>query len=306
MIRSSIAVAFLLALLCAPTVVHAKPAPPDPAARALNALIDRQIAAWSEGTEGDMASPDVFGKDATFAVTGGAAGDDDPAVPADRLVGTVVSATWITASRITHRAVTRSGDGRSAWLSFDIHMKVDRTEDGVADFPERDYRVSYIAASTADGWRILGGTWSTAQGNAPVNKAALAGKLRALAPVPAHASDAALRDAFLATLTAPLDPATAARADLVTIGSGPGERTVSGAVLAKAWKAAWQGKLTVDGAPATYLAPSGTTGWVVANVQLAKRAGKRAYAIPFRLVFVFDQDAQRAWHLVHAHLAVAP
>jgi len=197
-------------------------------------------------------------------------------------------------------------DGKSAWISFELYMKVDRTEDGVASFPERDYRVTELAVSTADGWKLAGGTWSQERDNATINKLAVAGKAPALARLASEVGDKSLREAFAAMIGAPLGATAGARKDLVVFGSGFGERTVGGAGFKKAWDAAWQGHLAIVGANIAHLAPSGTTGWVVANVELAKKAGKQSYKIPFRLVCVFDQDATGAWSLVHAHFAVAP
>jgi ketosteroid isomerase-like protein len=75
--------------------------------------------------------------------------------------------------------------------------------------------------------------------------------------------------------------------------------TSGGAGLAKAWAAAWANHLTIDAPVVATLAPSGTTGWVIANVSL----DKKTYKIKFRVLFVFDKDASGAWSLVHAHFA---
>jgi len=93
--------------------------------------------------------------------------------------------------------------------------------------------------------------------------------------------------------------------DLVAFGSASRERTVGGAAFAKAWDAAWRGRVAMIGAPVVRLAPSGTTGWMIANVALTKKAGNVTYTIPFRLFFVFDQGDGGAWTLAHAHFAVA-
>jgi hypothetical protein len=70
-------------------------------------------------------------------------------------------------------------------------------------------------------------------------------------------------------------------------------------VLAKGWNAAWKGKVAILSSIAR-LAPSGTTGWVAARVELAKTG----YKIQFMLFCVFDKTAAGAWQLVHAHFAV--
>jgi ketosteroid isomerase-like protein len=101
--------------------------------------------------------------------------------------------------------------------------------------------------------------------------------------------------------------AQASEADVVTkvadkqdpIGSGPNERTTSGAVLAKAWKAAWQGKSTVTSLAAR-VTEAGTTGWVAASVDLQKKG----YKVPFLVFCVFETTKDGAWSLVHVHFAV--
>src|SRR5262249_15614992 len=149
-----------------------------------------------------------------------------------------------------------------------------------------------------------GGVWSSAQANAAINAAATKGKLAALDSVgDTDPADASLRAAVTDLVGQGLDAAAAARKDLVAIGSGPNEVTTSGAPLAKAWKAAWAGHMTVLGHPRGQVAPSGTTAWVTVNVKLSKQKGATSYAVPFRLFLVFDK-AGGAWSLMHAHFAV--
>ena len=98
--------------------------------------------------------------------------------------------------------------------------------------------------------------------------------------------------------TAGIDGAAAANPDLVTFGSGPNEGTTGGSAIAKPWNASWKGKTTITASSAR-AAPSGTTGWVVASVELQKKGYK------ILIVFcVFDKNASGEWTLVHMHLAV--
>ena len=152
---------------------------------------------------------------------------------------------------------------------------------------------------TAKGWRITGGFWSEARPNAEVNDEAKAGTIHSAAPL-AAGGEKSLLDAFQQLTTGAFDDAAATRKNLVAFGSGPGERTVGGASLAKAWKAAWSGKVKTDTALA---ASSGkdTLGLVLANITLAKKD----YKIPFRVLFVFERANSTApWSVVHAHFAV--
>lgn len=190
-------------------------------------------------------------------------------------------------------------DGNSAWISFGstVHFKHGKYA-GLDEF-DTDYRITEIAVKTPNGWRIAGGMWSIPIDNAFVNKQAKAGKQYAGNPIEEGGGDASLRAAFAKLTTGPLDATAAARKDLVAFGSGFGERTVGGAVLAKAWTAAWANHLTITDPFVAAGAPSGTTGWVIADVVL----DKKTYKVRFRVLFVFDKDESGAWSLVHAHFA---
>src|SRR5262249_4004018 len=139
--------------------------------------------------------------------------------------------------------------------------------------PGRDdeWRASDVLIKTPAGWRIAALVWTPPTPNAAVNRDAKAGKLTAT-PIGGEPGDAGLRDAFAKLTASGLD---STRDDLVTIGSGPGERTV-GPAFGKAWNAAWKGHVSVVSSVAR-LTTSKTTGWVVARVELAKPG----YKIPF-------------------------
>ena len=190
-------------------------------------------------------------------------------------------------------------DGNTAWISFGskVHFKHGKYA-GLDEF-DTDYRITEIAVKTPKGWRIAAGMWSTPTDNARVNKAAKAGKQSDGNRFEGGDGDESLQTAFTKLTTGPLDATAAARKDLVAYGSGPGERTVGGAVLAKAWAAAWANHLTIVDNYVAEVAPSGTTGWVIADVLL----DKKTYKVRFRVLFVFDKDAAGAWSVVHAHFA---
>jgi hypothetical protein len=174
-----------------------------------------------------------------------------------------------------------SRDGNAAWTSL--------TKKGA-------WRASSVMVKTGGGWRIAALDLTEPKDNAAVNRDAKAGKLGALAALGGEPGDAGLRAAFAKLAT---DGIAEGYEDLVAIGSGPGERTVGGATFARAWNAAWKQKVTI-GSSIARLAPSGTTGWVVANIELAKKG----YKIPFQVFCVFDKDTAGAWTLVHIHFAV--
>jgi hypothetical protein len=132
---------------------------------------------------------------------------------------------------------------------------------------------------------------------AAVNKDAKAGPApAAFTAEPGHES---LRAAFAKLTTAGLDADAANSSELIAIGSGPGERTTSGAVFARGWNAGWKGKSTVTSSIAR-VAPSGTTGWVAANVDLSKGT----YKIPFHVFAVFDKASNGEWTLVQIQFSV--
>jgi hypothetical protein len=177
-------------------------------------------------------------------------------------------------------AVTIARDGKSAWASAITNT----------------WRASDLAVKTATGWQLAALAWTMPMANDEVNRDAKAGKL--VSPKFAgDAGDASLNAAFAKLATSGLDAGAAARGDLVAIGSGPGERTV-GPVFGKAWNAAWKGHVTIASSIAR-AAPSGTTGWVAARIELAKQG----YKIPFFAFAVFDKSASGEWSLVHIHFA---
>lgn len=244
------------------------------ATAAIEKLVEAKLAAGGK--------PDsIYLADAVFSIAGAA---DEPQVSRDRIAAIVAGAS------VTSRSVGLSADGKSAWIAIVVKRS------GV------EWRVSELAVQTAGGWRIAGGIASSGQDNKAVNAAAKTNKLT-LAALPQAKPDASLVGAFTALTTGPFDAAATARTELVAFGSGPGERTTSGPVLARAWKAAWAKRITVDGPVITRLAPSGTTGYALANISLEK-PGTPAYKIPFRLLFVFDKTGS-SWSLVHAHFATA-
>jgi len=260
----------------------------------LGKLVKAQFDAYVKQTE----NPPVFTDDVKLMVSDGSNGwhgfvtdGDIPSASAEgrSLKGHSDSNLQIVVAR----------DGNSAWISFGsmVHFKHGKYA-GLDEF-DTDYRITEIAVKTPNGWRIAGGMWSVPIDNALVNKQAKAGKQYAGNPIDEGGGDASLRAAFTKLTTGPLDAAAAARKDLVAFGSGPGERTVGGAVLAKAWAAAWANHLAIIDPFVATVAPSGTTGWVTADVML----DKKTYKVKFRVLFVFDKDEGGAWSLVHAHFA---
>jgi SnoaL-like domain len=181
-------------------------------------------------------------------------------------------------------AVAKAADGKSAWASF---VGKDKR------------RASYVLAAEPGGtWNIIAVTATKAVANAAANADAKAGKLAAPAAFTVEPGDEGLRAAFAKLTTEGLK---APSPSLVAFGSGPGERTTTGEALAKGWNAGWKGKTTIASSIAR-LAPSGTTGWVAANVALAKTG----YTIPFHLFAVFDKASSGEWTLVHLHFSVPP
>jgi ketosteroid isomerase-like protein len=188
--------------------------------------------------------------------------------------------------------ITMSRDGKSAWASFFTTLAMGDVDHGHMPL---DKRVSDFIVQTPQGWRIAARAWTDAVENPRVNKEAKAGKRKAQ-PLKPEAGDASLNAAFAKLTT---DGATNVAKDLVAIGSGPGERTVGAPAFTKPWNAAWKGKTTIVSSVAR-VAPSGTTGWVAATVELQKTG----YKIPFTVFAVFDKDGSGAWTLVHIHFTV--
>ncbi len=191
--------------------------------------------------------------------------------------------------------VKLSRDGKSAWTTG-IAGIVLTTKN--ANRRGYDLRVSSVMVKTQAGWRIAASALTEPVANQVVNDGAKAGTWTH-ATFAGAAGDASVQAAFGKLVATGLDAAAAANPDLVTIGSADGERTIGGAKLAKAWAAAWKGKAKVTSSIAG-VAPSGTTGWIGATVELPKKG----YKVPFYVFCVFDKTASGEWTLVHMHLAV--
>jgi len=208
-----------------------------------------------------------------------------------RLVGVADKPMDYSGSHVSDLAVTLSRDGQSAWASATASIALLATNTPGRDVP---WRASDVLVKTARGWRFAALAWTEPVANSKANGDAKAGKLQA-ASLDGEAGDQSLRDAFAKLAR---DGLVSSRDDLVAIGSGPGERTTSGAAFARAWNAAWKGKVAIVSSVARLL-PSATTGWVAATIALQKPG----YQLPFTVFAVFDKDASGAWTLVHIHFA---
>jgi len=262
----------------------------------LGKLLEAQFDAYVKQTE----NPPVFTDDVKLMVTDGSNGWHG-FVPDGDVPHASAEGRSLKGHSDSNMQVVVARDGNTAWMSFGstVHFKHGKYA-GLDEF-DTDYRITEIAVKTPSGWRIAGGMWSIPVDNARVNKQAKAGKQYAGNPIEDGGGDASLRTAFTRLTTGPLDATAAARKDLVAFGSGPGERTVGGTVLAKAWAGTWANHLTIADPFVAIVAPSGTTGWVIADLVL----DKKTYKVRFRVLFVFDKDAGGAWSLVHAHFATA-
>jgi hypothetical protein len=254
----------------------------------LGKLVDGQVKCC--GTNADIFTSDAVGVTTEYA--------------ADKASGIVpepyLSSGGGIAQEEAHRAISFARDGKSAWIS--LELKIMLVADNGRVGAEFNYRLSEVAVKVANGWRIAAISLTKPVDDAAANRLAIAGKLDAPGPVDNGGEDD-LRSVFEKLVSSGFDKPDAATKQLVVYGSAPGERTANGPAFAKAWNALWAKHLEVKGASA-WLAPSNTTGWVIANVNLRKVKGKTAYTIPFRLFFVFDKDAAGAWQLVHAQFAV--
>lgn len=197
----------------------------------------------------------------------------------------------------SHAPTLTNGDVKAEPLD-DVQIVASRDgKSGWASGATMNVRASDLLVKTPDGWQVAAAIWTTAVDNDRANADAKAGKLKPRS-IPGNPGPSEVADAFKKLTTDGIDAAAAKREDLVAIGSGPGERTVGGAGFARAWNAAWKGKVSIDSITSV-TAPSGTTGAVTASVQLQKSG----YKIPFLIFAVFDKT-DAGWSLVHIHFAV--
>lgn len=188
--------------------------------------------------------------------------------------------------------VQLSRDGNTAWASVE-------TEVGAAGDREwlQTYRISDVVAKIGGRWRIVASAWSEGIDNVKANKAAQSRTPPQLAPLGGGKPDPWMEGELLAWQSG-ARTTTVARKTIV-FGSAPRERTTDGPSFRKAWYATWANHVRIEPQKIAALAPSGTTGWVIANITLDKKTHK----VPFRMFVVFDKDAAGNWQLVHVHLA---
>jgi hypothetical protein len=250
-----------------------------------------EIAAWT----GKLGAERVFTKDAQIVLVQKQGGIVDAAA-----AGNPLGLVDVKSHKESDVAVTLARDQRSGVLSFTT--KVHGAKDLV-------YRVSELVVVEGDDWKVAGGMWSEPKPNDAVDKAAAAG-IEMTHPISTKLmGDDALTNAFFKMQVGPIDATAAARPDLVVFGSGPGERTVGGAKLARPWAAAWANHVPLDASGVlAKMGPTGTTGWVATDIMLEKRdAKKKLFLVPYRLFLVFDRTVDGQWSLLHAHIAtVAP
>jgi hypothetical protein len=203
-----------------------------------------------------------------------------------------------------HLEVQLSHDGNTVWASVETEVSLaqyGRDPDSGAAVDStwtESYRISDVIAKVGGRWRIVASAWSEGVDNAKVNKAAQARKPPRLEPLPDGSKpDPGLEGELIAWKGGGMDTTVAKRA--VVFGSAPGERTTDGPAFRRAWYATWVNHVGIEPQELAALAPSGTTGWVIANITL----DKKTYKVPFRIFVVFDKDAGGKWQLVHAHLA---
>src|SRR5215468_3106618 len=269
-------------------------------------LVALAVLMWSSplfASDGDEIAK-LLDKQANLATGSGAYMDDAPLVATlpYAQVGSLTNAsglvdmlappsTTLSGEDAKDRQLAIARDGKSAWATFTVRVTVQ-------DAPQL-YRVSDLLVKTSQGWRIAATAWTEAIANDVVNKEAKVGKRSFdYLVLEVKNSDAALVAAFNKLATDGVDATAATRKDLVVVGSGPGERTIGGGEFAKPWKAAWVKHVTVSSAVAR-VAPSGTTGWVIATIVL----DKRTYKVPFLVFCVFDKTAAGDWSLVHIQFA---
>jgi hypothetical protein len=281
-------------VLIASSHAHADPA------RDVAKVIDTQFSDWKAFRTGGKPTPDLYGAAAPFAMTNGGVSPElgtlGPETPTS-IFGPATLDQW----KLANLHVGIAHDGKSAWASFDANVVVLGPD---ASSAKESARGSELLAKSGERWQVIGAAWSRGLANDVANRNAKADKLGKLdAVADKDSGEQALLDAFKAMLASGLDSEAGKRAELFAIGSAPGELTTSGKVLAGGFKAAWVGHVTLDGPMLATMAPSGTTGAVLANVQLEKGTGKTAYKIPFRLFVVFDKLVT-GWSVVHVHFAV--
>jgi hypothetical protein len=280
----------VLVALC--SAAYAKD-PPD--VIAIKTLIASEATALEEG--GDPANPKVFTKTATASMPESEVENNERG----GLRGMVAGAYLIEVKPSAIR-IGLARDGKSAWVTFQAATTT--ACNSCESEPGPEVRSSQLVVKVGNAWLVETALWSVGVADAKVNKAAKAGKQDAPEKLAdADTGNASLRAALTALVTKGFDPALASNKELIGIGSAPKE-LVGFKNLVPYFNKAWAGKLAITGPVWATVAPSGTTGAVMANVELTKTEGKTTYKVPFRWFVVFDKNAAGAWAPVHVHFAV--
>jgi len=288
----------MLMILGATSAAHAKSRPTNANAE-IEALVAQQVGAADTRSEPDEAKA-PYADGAMICVTDGKDGNRE---------GPIVDPTGIGLDNLQghdekHVEVQRSRDGRTAWVSFETDVTLayygrdPDTAEAVDMKMEETYRVSDVLVQIDGRWRIVASVWSEGVANAEANKAARSRNPPRFTPLPATAKPDASLVAALTAWNGGAVAATAAKRTVV-FGSAPGERSTDGAAFRTAWLAGWSGHVGVEPAAIVALAPSGTTGWILADLVRDKGSHK----VPFRVLLVFDRLGDGGWQLVHAHFA---
>lgn len=257
----------------------------DDPIEAIKQVAGTEIDAWSHhNTEPRL----VFTDDAKIVVV-----QKDHGLVDAAKAGDVLGLSKVAKHDESNVAVTLARDHHSAVLSF------------VTKADGKTYRVSELVVREQGAWSVAAGMWSEPKANDAVNKAASAGSIAIVPIAPgSHVDMNALSDGFFAMQKGAIDKLVSP--DLIVFGSGPGERTVGGAKFAKPWAATWANHVPLASGVVSKLAPTGTTGWWAADINLEKHNPK-LYLVPFRLFLVFDKALDGTFILIHAHIAtVAP
>ncbi len=283
------------------------PAPADAIKAAITGLMQAQYAAIDKGDVDGWAvglAPDVFfiGSAATEAI----AGKDAVVADLKAVFGPALQNGGKFATKSAGLVIGVSPDLKAAWVADELEITI-TIGDQVMPLP---FRITELFVEKDGQWLVVATAWSHAMSDADAFKAVGEGKLPAPAAIAdqidagaeplAEAFNATVNDvnAFLATIPD--------RDDAFVFGTAAEEKIPGGANIKAAFGQLVQAlsvTTTKNGGVRAGIAPSGTTGYIAANLDFGATVEGNKVTVPYRFMGVYINE-EGAWKLVQVHFSI--
>ena len=203
------------------------------------------------------------------------------------------------------REIGVAPDGRGAWVAEGLTVTISGEPATVIP-----YRVTSVLSEDGGAWTVIAQAWSVGVTNEEAMAMATAGQLPPLAAIEPSVGEGA--QAMADQLQAGCADASvwlaswSERPDAFAFGSAPEEAIEGGTTIREGMGqmvAAYQMTIAVNGGMHAKLAPSGTVGFLAANLDMGMTLeGVGTVSQPYRALFVYLQE-EGGWRLVQSHFS---